>query len=95
MIQPFSNKEVAMVKQSLAGYIRQHLAELETRMEYGVKQVSLVEELNALGYATTITAFRNYLARARVWRKKKGKAETASTAQAAAQPGPPEDLFGG
>jgi hypothetical protein len=62
-----------MVKQSLAGYIRQHLADLEMRMEYGIRQESLVEELNALGYETTVKAFRNYLVRARAGRAKKGR----------------------
>jgi hypothetical protein len=64
-------KEELMTKQSLAGYIRQHLAEMETRMEYGVPQAVIVEELNALGYSTNVRAFRNYLVRARAWRNAK------------------------
>jgi hypothetical protein len=54
--------------QSLAGYIRQHLEELERRMSYGTPQTEIVAELEAAGYKTTVRAFRNYLARARAWR---------------------------
>jgi hypothetical protein len=77
------------VKQSLAGYIRQHLVELEARMEFGTKQAELVEELNALGYATTLPAFRNYLSRARAWRDRKGK-EPSTKATTAARPAAPK-----
>jgi hypothetical protein len=69
-IQPF-HKHGGQMKQSLAGYIRQHLSELETRMEYGISQTSIVEEINQLGYSTTVASFRVYLSRARTWRIKK------------------------
>lgn len=52
--------------QSLAGYIRQNLPELETRLEFGVRQDVLVAELGALGYTTTLKGFRNFLRRARL-----------------------------
>jgi len=64
--------------QSLAGYIRQHLDEIETRIDFGTSQSEIVQELNALGYSTTIKAFRNYLSRARVWRDGKSKKEPAA-----------------
>lgn len=52
--------------QSLAGYIRQHLDELEARLEFGVRQEVLVAELETLGYRTTLKGFRNFLYRARL-----------------------------
>src|SRR6218665_2195421 len=52
--------------QSLAGYIRQHLKELEERLEVGVRQEVIVAELEAHGYKTTLKGFRNFLYRARI-----------------------------
>ena len=52
--------------QSLAGYIRQHLTELEERLEVGVRQEVIVSELEAHGYKTTLKGFRNFLYRARI-----------------------------
>lgn len=57
--------------QTLAGYIRQHLAEIEEKLEIGVRQEAIVSELNDLGYETSVTAFRNYLYRARLRSAKK------------------------
>lgn len=51
--------------QSLAGYIRQHLTEIETRLSFGVRQEVIVSELEAIGYKTTVKGFRNFLYRAR------------------------------
>ena len=52
--------------QSLAGYIRQHLTELEERLEVGIRQEVIVSELDAYGYKTTLKGFRNFLYRARI-----------------------------
>jgi hypothetical protein len=52
--------------QSLAGYIREHLSELEERLSYGVRQEVFVSELEACGYKTTLKGFRNFLYRARL-----------------------------
>jgi len=57
--------------QSLAGYIRQHLEELEERLEVGVRQGTIVAELEVHGYKTTLTGFRNFLYRARIRASKK------------------------
>lgn len=57
--------------QSLAGYIRQHLQELEERLEVGVRQEVIVAELEAHGYKTTLKGFRNFLYRARIRAAKK------------------------
>jgi hypothetical protein len=57
--------------QSLAGYIRQHIDELEARLEVGVRHEAIVAELKAQGYTTTVKGFRNYLYRARQWAKEK------------------------
>lgn len=58
--------------QSLAGYIRQHLAEIEARLEVGIRQEVIVSELENIGYKTTLTGFRNFLYRARIHAKKRG-----------------------
>ncbi|MDR2441919.1 MAG: hypothetical protein LBE31_00160 [Deltaproteobacteria bacterium] len=55
-------------------------------MEYKIRQKSLVEELNALGYETTVKAFRNFLVRVRAWREKKGRPNATVTAQPVKQP---------
>lgn len=52
--------------QSLAGYIRQHLTEIEERLEVGIRQEVIVSELEANGYKTTLKGFRNFLYRARI-----------------------------
>ncbi|MCW5223633.1 hypothetical protein D5041_21350 (plasmid) [Verminephrobacter aporrectodeae subsp. tuberculatae] len=52
--------------QSLAGYIRQHLTELEERLEVGIRQEVIVSELATYGYKTTLKGFRNFLYRARI-----------------------------
>lgn len=59
-------------KQSLAGYIRQHLAEIEGRLEVGIRQEVIVSELREIGYETTLKGFRNFLYRARIHAKEKG-----------------------
>ena len=58
--------------QSLAGYIRQHLTELEVRLDVGVRQEVIVAELETHGYKTTLKGFRNFLYRARLRAAKKG-----------------------
>lgn len=60
--------------QSLAGYIRQHLKELEERLEVGVRQEVIVAELESHGYKTTLKGFRNFLYRARIRATKKAVA---------------------
>ena len=55
-------------------------------MSYGIRQEYLVEELKSVGYETTLKAFRNYLCRARAWRRKQEKANaTPGAAPPAAQ----------
>lgn len=52
-------------KQSLAGYIREHLNEFEARLENGIRQELIVEELAKNGYETTLQTLRNLIYRAR------------------------------
>ena len=52
-------------QQSLAGYIREHLAAFEARLEVGVRQDVFIEELKEKGYVTTLANFRNMIYRAR------------------------------
>lgn len=73
-------KHEAMIKRTLAGYIRQHLAEIETRMEFGEPQTVIVEDLKEAGYGNlTVPAFRNYLARARARREQHQDTKHATT----------------
>ena len=65
-MQPSSKGKDMHPPQTLAGYIRQHLAEIEEKLEIGVRQEAIVSDLNDLGYETSVTAFRNYLYRARL-----------------------------
>jgi hypothetical protein len=79
-----------VAKQSLAGYVRQHLAEIEHRIKYcGISQSVIVEELNELGYATTLQIFRNTLSRARACRSEQTSAEVVVN-KPAQQPAAPK-----
>lgn len=61
--------------QSLAGYIRQHLDEIETEIWNGKRLEEIVSAINAAGYPNvTVRAFSNYLSRARrAYREKQKK----------------------
>lgn len=63
------------LKQSLAGYIREHLNELEARLENGIRQEVIVEELAEKGYETTLQTLRNLIYRARKRRSLKAQAD--------------------
>ena len=54
------------VKQSISGYIRQNLAEIENKLHYGYTHEFMVEELNKLGIKINVVTFRTMLYRARV-----------------------------
>lgn len=62
--------------QSLSGYIREHLASIESRLSVGVRQEVIVQELASQGYQTTPAGFRNLLCRAR---KKVAKGQPIKT----------------
>lgn len=52
--------------QSLAGYIREHLSTIESRLKIGIRQDVILQELQNVGYPNTrIQTFRNLLYRAR------------------------------
>lgn len=52
--------------QSLAGYIREHLSTIESRLKIGIRQEVILQELQQVGYPNTkIQTFRNLLYRAR------------------------------
>jgi hypothetical protein len=52
-------------QQSLAGFIREHLATIEARLDVGIRQEVIVQELAEKGYTTTLPSFRNLIYRAR------------------------------
>ena len=52
-------------KQSLSGYVRSHLAQIEADMEAGFSQESIVDDLKAQGFETTVPILRTLLYRAR------------------------------
>lgn len=79
------------MEQTLSGYIRQHLAEIEQRLEFGTRQETIVAELVGLGYTTTIQSFRNTLSRARTWAKTK---QAPTTRQEVKQPQKPASETG-
>src|SRR6218665_1420685 len=66
--------------QSLAGYIRQHLKELEERLEVAVRKEVIGAELETRGYKTTLKGFRNFLYRARIRAAQKTVAASANPA---------------
>lgn len=57
--------------QSLSGYIRQHLAKIESQIDIGIRHESIIIEINALGFNTTVPNFRTALYRARTPKKPK------------------------
>ena len=53
-------------KQSLSGFIREHLVLLEAQLFAGIRQEVIIEELEAKGFATSLACFRTLLYRARL-----------------------------
>lgn len=76
--------------QSLAGYIRERLAQYEDRLAIGIRQEVILEELAQAGYETTIYTLRTLLSRARKQRdaavQKAAETGVSSPAPAAAKP---------
>lgn len=66
--------------QSLAGYIREHIASIEQKLAIGVKQEAIVSDLEAAGFKTTLANFRNELYRVRGRIKKNSPAVTPQAA---------------
>jgi hypothetical protein len=62
-------------QQSRAGWIREHLNELEQRLGLGVRRSVIVADLQALGYRCTVQELSNDLARAR--RRRRERESTA------------------
>ncbi|MGF6276251.1 hypothetical protein ABIB38_004662 [Massilia sp. UYP11] len=58
-------------QQSFAGVIRQRLADIEARLEVGIRQEVIIGELKEEGYETSLANFRNELWRARKWRDRR------------------------
>lgn len=53
-------------KQSLAGYVREHLTSIEAQLDVGVRQEVLIEDLAKVGYeGVSLQTFRTVLWRAR------------------------------
>jgi hypothetical protein len=58
-------------KQSRAGWIREHLQEIDGRLELGIRRAVIVAELQSLGYNCSAHELSNDLSRARRWAKSK------------------------
>jgi len=66
-MQPFRNK----YNRTLTGVIRERLEGIEARLEVGIRQETIIDELRLEGFQTTPASFRNLLAKARKWRNEK------------------------
>jgi len=77
-MKPIRNK----YKQTLTGLIRDRLEGIEARIEIGIRQETIIDELRMEGFQTTPASFRNLLAKARKWRNEK---------QAKSLPKPPQN----
>lgn len=71
--------------QSLAGVIRERLASIEARLDVGVRQEVILQELAAMGHEISITYLRDALFRARK-RRSSMNTETAFVAPAYPHP---------
>lgn len=67
--------------QSIAGLIRVRLASIEESMRSGIKQESIVKQLNDEGFSMTLGTFRTNLIRARISRDKDKAAAVANQAK--------------
>ena len=67
---------------TLTGIIRDRLEVIEARLEIGIRQETIIDELRQEGFQTTPASFRNLLAKARKWRNEK---------QAKSSPKPPQN----
>jgi len=56
---------------TLTGIIRDRLEVIEARLEIGIRQETIIDELLLEGFQTTPASFRNLLAKARKWRNEK------------------------
>lgn len=85
-------------QQSFAGVIRQRLADIEARLEVGIRQEVIIGELKEEGYETSLANFRNELWRARKWRERReavappAPALVARPASTGAAPATPQTL---
>jgi len=77
-MQSFRNK----YNRTLTGVIRDRLEGIEARLEIGIRQETIIDELRLEGFQTTPASFRNLLAKARKWRNEK---------QAKSPPKPPQN----
>ena len=66
-MKPTRNK----YKRTLTGLIRDRLEGIEERLEIGIRQETIIDELRMEGFQTTAASFRNLLAKARKWRNEK------------------------
>ena len=56
--------------QSVAGFVREHLALIEQAIDHGVKAPAIVQSMAAAGAVATARSFEVALYRARVWRRR-------------------------
>jgi len=83
------------MRQTLAGYIREHLPEIEDAIWKGMSHAEILKSIHKAGFTNvSVLAFRNYLSRARAQAKNRGQQSPATfspgnTSTAVDQPGVP------
>jgi len=87
-MKPTRNK----YKRTLTGLIRDRLEGIEERLEIGIRQETIIDELRMEGFQTTAASFRNLLAKARKWRNE--KQAKSSPKQPQNRPNPPRQGVG-
>lgn len=64
------------IKQSNQGFVRENLAQIEEKLEYGIRIDSIIADFKTQGFEFNRNSFVSALARARKWRESKGITHT-------------------
>ncbi len=64
------------IKQSNQGFVRENLAQIEEKLEYGIRIDSIIADFKNQGFEFNRNSFVSALARARKWRESKGITHT-------------------
>lgn len=82
-----STSDIQALKQSYRGYVREHLARIESKIDFGIPHELIRQELAQEGFEGSLLTFRDALSKARKWRDDKSpRASKASAAKAQVTP---------
>ena len=75
-----SKSESQGLKQSYRGYVREHLARIESKIDFGIPHELIRQELAREGFEGSLLTFRDALSKARKWRNDKSSRDSKVSA---------------